>query len=60
VVVFRPNTYCLAPCRQRGKPHLQEVCTALARSRDLAWTRPFDAVSRLSRETRRSYGAPDQ
>jgi hypothetical protein len=27
---------------------------------DLAWTRPFDAVSRLSRETRRSNGSPDQ
>jgi hypothetical protein len=28
--------------------------------RDLAWTRPFDAVSRLSRETRRSDGSPEQ
>jgi hypothetical protein len=28
--------------------------------RDLAWTRPFDAVSRLSHETRRSNGSPDQ
>jgi hypothetical protein len=28
--------------------------------RDLAWTRPFDAVSRLSHETRRSNGSPEQ
>ena len=34
--IFRPDTYCSrAPCRRRGKPHLQEVCTAPARS--LTW-----------------------
>jgi hypothetical protein len=44
--------------RRRGKTPLQDMGTAPARSvtvRDLAWTRPADACSRLSPAARRSH-----
>jgi hypothetical protein len=37
-----------------------KVCTAPAKVRDLAWTRPYEAFSRLSRASRRSHGSLPQ
>src|SRR6266496_4707449 len=44
----------LRTARRRGKPHLREGVHSAGQVRDLAWTRPCDAVSRLTRATRRS------
>jgi hypothetical protein len=50
----------LRTARRRGKTPLQEAVYSAGQVRDLAWTRPYEAFSRLPRASRRSHGSLPQ